>query len=67
MPNLTLILLILRVLFNLTPNTGCKGGRVFKTLPEKNLEFIPSKKNGTAIFNLSLIMLLVGVDLISKE
>lgn len=58
---------MLKILFNLNLDADYKNNEFFETLLKKNFEFIPSKRNSNIIFNLSLILLLAEIDLISEE
>lgn len=60
-------MLVLKVLFNLAPNTSYKSVKFSKTLPEKGFEFFLSKGDGIAIFNLNLMRLLVEINFILEE
>lgn len=60
-------LLVLRILFNFSPDVGHKCGRFSKTLSKKGLEFILYRKNTTVVLNLSLMLLLVEIDFILKK
>lgn len=61
------LLLVLGILLNLGLNTDHKQNRFFKTLAEKSLEFILSRRGGTIAFDLSLVLLLAEINLIAKE
>lgn len=64
---LNLFLLILRISFDLSPDANYKGGRFFKALSKKNLEFVLSRRDSTIAFNLSLVLLPAEFDFISEE
>lgn len=69
MENLVLyfFLLILRILLDFSPNAGYKRYKFSKTLSEEAFKFVLSKRDSTVVFNLSLVLLPVEVDLIVKE
>lgn len=58
-------MLVLKIPFDLSPDTGHKSSRFSETLLEKSLKFILSRQNNTVTFNLNLVLLLVKV--ISKK
>lgn len=58
---------MVKVLLDLSSDAGYKSGRFSKTLLEKSLEFVPSKRDSTFTFNLGLVLLLAEVNLISEE
>lgn len=66
-PILNLILLVLEISLNLSPNTCHKGCGFSEILLKKSFEFISSKEIGTVIFNLGLVLLPVKVDPILEE
>ena len=55
-------LLVLEVLFNLTPDTIYKCSRFSKTLLEKSLKFVLCEKGGLRLFNPSFILLLAKIN-----
>lgn len=57
----------MRISLDLSLNVGYKRYRFFKTLPEKGFDFVLNEKDNTIIFNLSLILLQLEVDLIAKK
>lgn len=59
--------MIFRIPLDLNPDVGHKNRELFKILPEKSLEFVSSRADGTVTFNFSLMLLLVEVDLILEE
>lgn len=58
--------LVLEIPLNLDLNANYKRGRFFKTLLEKGFKFILSKSKAVA-FDLSLVLLLGKIDLVTKE
>lgn len=66
-PILDFPLLVLRILLGLNSDAGQKGGRLVKTLPEKDLEFAFSQRDSTVILNLRIVLLSAEVNLISEE
>lgn len=66
-PILNLFLLILRIPLDYSPDTNHKNGGFSKTLLKKSLKFVLSKRDGTIIFNLGLLLLLAKVDFILKD
>lgn len=60
-------LLILKIPFNLGPDAGQKQGRFFKTLSEKGLKLVSSRKNSIVIFDLSFVLLLAKIDPVVEE
>ena len=66
-PILNLLLLVLGIALDFSPDIGYKSGRFSKTLPKKSLEFVPSRGTGTVIFNLGLVLLPAEVNPIPKE
>lgn len=60
-------MLVLKISLNFSPNTGHKEGEFFETLSEKSFELVPSRKDGTVIFNLGLVLLPAKVDSIPEE
>lgn len=64
---LNLLLLVLRIPLDLSPDAGHKDSRFSETLPEKSLGFVPSRKASIVIFNLGFVLLPAEVDLISEE
>ena len=66
-PILYFLLLVLQILLNLCPNASFEQGGFSKTLLQKSFEFDASKRNGIVAFNLSFILLLVEVNLVSEK
>lgn len=66
-PILNLFLFVLGISFNLSLDASYKGGEFSKVLLKKNLKFLPNRRDGTIIFNLSLLVLLIKVDYIPKN
>lgn len=66
-PVLYFFLLILRVLFNLTPDIVYKCSGLPKALSKKGLKLVPCKRGNPVSFDLSLILLLTEIDPFSKE
>ena len=66
-PILYFFLLILAIPLDFCLDVGHKRGGFSKTLPEKGLKFIPSRRDGTIVFNLSLVLLPVEVDPVAEE
>ena len=60
-------LLVLGVPLNLCPNVGHKCDEFSETLLEKNLKFNPSKRGGSVVLNLGLMLLPAEVDPVLKE
>lgn len=61
------LLLLLRILLNLSSDISYKQYEFSKTLPEKSLEFILSSENSTIAYYLSLILLHMEVNLILEK
>lgn len=59
--------MILKILLNFSPDVYYKYDRFSKTLPKKSFKFVLIKKNDIFAFNLSFILLLVEINLISKK
>lgn len=57
-------LLVLEISLNFCLDIGHKRDKFSKILLEKDLKFILNKGDGTVMFNLSLVLLLVEVDFI---
>lgn len=64
---LNLLLLILKILLDFSPDASHKGGGFSKVLPEKSLEFVPSERNGTFALNLDFVLLSAEIDFIPKK
>lgn len=64
---LNFLLLVLKIPLDLSPDANYKNSGFSKILPKKSLEFVPNRKNGTATFNLSLVLLPAEVDFISEK
>lgn len=64
---LTLILLVLRIPLDFSPNVGHKSSRFFKTLPKKGFEFVPSRKNNIVAFKLDFMLLPAKINPISEK
>ena len=47
--------MVLRILLDFSPNASYKEIAFSKTLPEKYIDFIPSREDNIVIFNLSLV------------
>ena len=60
-------LLILGVLLDLGPDASHKRDGFSKTLPEKDLEFVLSRRNSIVAFNPSFVLLPAEVNPISDE
>lgn len=56
--------MILKILFNFNLNASDKQDRFSKVLMEKDHKFALSKQNTIVIFNLSIVMRAIKVDLI---
>lgn len=54
----------MEISLNFCLDVGHKQDEFSEILLEKNLKFIPSRGDGTVMFNLSLVLLLVEVNLI---
>lgn len=69
MRNLVLyfFLLVLGIVFNLTPNAIYKYGRFFKAFPEKSLKLVLSGRDNSVMFDLSLMLLPAKDDPISEK
>lgn len=61
------LLLVLKILLDLSSDADHKGGKFSETLPKKNIKFFPNGRNGIIVFKLSLVLLSVKVDLISEK
>ena len=57
----------MQILLNFSPDTSYKWGRFFKTLIEKIFEFVLDSKDNTITFNLSFVLLLANINLISEK
>lgn len=66
-PILYFFLLVLKILLNFCSDISYKQDKFFEILSKKSLEFIFNRENNTIAFNLSLLLLLVKVDSITKE
>lgn len=64
---MNLLLLVLRILFDLGLDVGYKQNTFSKILPEKNFKFVPSKRNSIVVFILGLVLLSVESDFILKK
>lgn len=64
---LNFFLLVLRISFDLSSNTGQKSGRFSETLLEKSIEFILNKGAGIVIFKMDLVLFPAKVDPISEK
>lgn len=64
---LNLLLLVLEISLDLSPDASHKSSGFSKALPEKKLKFVPSRRDGNVIFKLSFVLLPVEVDLIPEE
>lgn len=64
---LNLLLLVLRIPLYFFPNASYKGNKFFDALSEKNLEFVPSRRDGTIAFNLDIVLLQAEVDSIPEK
>lgn len=64
---LIFFLLVLKIPFNLSPDTSYKCNRFFKTLLKKSLKFVPSRRDGIIEFKLNFILLLAKFDHILEE
>lgn len=60
-------LLVLQVAFDFTSDVINKYGAFFKTLLEKDFEFVLSKKSNPVLLNLSFMLLPAKLDSISKK
>lgn len=58
---------MLEILLNLDPDIGYRQSGFSKTWSKKSLKFIPSRRNDTVAFNLSLVLLPVKIDFIPKK
>lgn len=58
---------VLKILFGFNPVVGHKNGGFFEILLERSLKFVSSKRDGTVLFNLSLILLSAEVDFIPEK
>ena len=66
-PILYFSLLVLGIPLDLGPDASHKRVGFFKALAEKSLGFVPSRRDGTVIFNLGLVLLPAEVDLVPEE
>lgn len=64
---LNFFLLVIENLLDFSLDIGYKNGGSFEILLEKSLEFVLNRRNGTIIFNFSLVLLLIKVDPISEK
>lgn len=60
-------LLVLRILFNVSPDTSHKQNRFSKTPLKKSLKFILYKSNSFVAFILTFFLLLVEINLVFEE
>lgn len=60
-------LLILKIIFNFSLDTGYKCGRFFKTLLEKSFKFVLNWRDCIVMFISSFILLLTKVNLILER
>ena len=66
-PILYFFLLVLEILLDLGLDASYKQSGFAETLPKKGLEFVPSRRNAIVAFNLSFLLLLAEVNLVSKK
>lgn len=64
---LNFFLLVLRISLDLNLNASHKGNKFSKTLLEKDPELILSGRNRTIVFNISFVLLQMGVNHILKK
>lgn len=58
---------MLKISLDLNLDFSYKSSRFSKALPRNSLEFILCKRDGTIVFNLSLVLLLIEVNSILEE
>lgn len=58
---------MLKILLDFYPNISHKSSKFSKTLLEKSLEFVSSRKDNTVTFNLDFVLFPVEIDPILKE
>ena len=61
------LLLVLGIPLDLGPDVSHERGGFSETLPEKGLEFVPSRGDGIVAFHLSFVLLPAEVNPISEE
>ena len=61
------LLLVLKILLDLSLDVSYKQGRFSKALSEKSFKLVLSKRNGIIVFNLSFVLLPAEVDPISEK
>ena len=66
-PILYFLLLVLGIPLDLGPDVSHERGGFSETLPEKGLEFVPSRGDGIVAFHLSFVLLPAEVNPISEE
>lgn len=66
-PNLVLFSIDLKIPLNFCSNAGYKQGGFSKTLLEKSLKFVLSRRDGTVALNLSFVLLSAKADLIPEK
>lgn len=59
---LNLLLLVLGILPDLSPDVGFKGSGFSEVVLEKGIEFVLSRRDGIIVFNLGLVLLPAEVD-----
>lgn len=59
--------MVLEIILNFCSDVSHKKGEFSEILSEKDLKFILSKKSNIIAFNLSLVLLLAKVDLVTEE
>ena len=61
------LLLVLEIPLDLGPDASYKRDRFSKTLPEKGLKFVLSRRNNIVAFNVNFVLLLIEVNPILEE
>lgn len=64
---LNFLFLLLRVLFNPTPDVIYKHNKFFKIFEQKNLKFVVYKEISLFTFKLGFILLSINADFFSKK
>lgn len=59
--------MVLEIILNFCSDVSHKKGEFSEILSEKDFKFILSKKSNIIAFNLSLVLLLAKVDLVTEE
>lgn len=66
-PILYFLLLVLRILLNLSLDVNYKQGGFFETLVKKNFKFALSRRDNIVVLNLTLMLLPAKIDFILEK